>query len=470
MAALLACLVLLACSSPSPAVAMPGPGTLQVGVVDDGLFESPLASLRTEWFGRSRALGADWVRLTVPWATIAPAKLSSGFNASDPADPHYYFAYIDAAVRSAQAAGEKLLMMIDNPPTWALGQNPPPGTPADTYEPSATDLGAFTRALALRYDGGFPDPLNPGKRLPRVSAFQIFNEVNSPTELSPQWTSLGNGQYAPAAPALYRDLLNAAYGSIKTVQPHALLMAAGFTPYGDPPGGFRMHPVAFLRALLCLDDRLQPLACANPAHLDAIDFHPYSITPTVHAFNRDDVSVPDAGRLRAVLRAAERTHRLLPGGPKPIWETEIFWQSNPPDPAVKVSLATQARYLALTFYELWRTGVNHVFWFTIQDYPALFPGAGVYYANGRAKPSATALRFPFVALPGPRRSRSVTLWGRAPSAGVVSIERATRHGYRRLFRLRTTRGGVFYARRRLAGHPALRAVIGHTASLRWSGG
>src|SRR5205085_6547447 len=96
----------------------------------------------------------------------------------------------------------------------------------------------------------------------------------------------------------YRSLLNAAWANIKAVQPHAYVLAAGLAPYGYPPGFNWMQPVQFLRELLCLHGAgLHPERCPNRAHFDAIDIHPYSLRPTIHAFNRDDVSVPDLGRL-----------------------------------------------------------------------------------------------------------------------------------------------------------------------------
>src|SRR5207302_10899244 len=101
-------------------------------------------------------------------------------------------------------------------------------------------------------------------------------------------------------------------------------------PYGDPPGVDRMRPVAFLRELLCLHGaRLRTERCPHPAHFDAIDMHPYAVTPTTHAINADDVSSVDLGRLSRVLRAAIRTRRALPRRQKPIWETELAWPSSP---------------------------------------------------------------------------------------------------------------------------------------------
>jgi hypothetical protein len=297
-----------------------------------------------------------------------------------------------------------------------------------------------------------------------VSYFQAWNEPNLPFALSPQWTRDSSGRFVPASPYFYRRMLNAVYENVKAVQPHAYVITAGTSPYGDPPGVNRMAPVEFVREMLCLSGpQLRPEFCPDPAHFDALDHHPYSLTPTLHAYNPDDVSIPDLGKLRAVVRLAVRTGRALPAGPKPIWVTEIAWSSKPPDP-LAIPEALQARYLSLSFYELWRQGVSHTFWLLIRDFPyKSLTGSGVYFQNGTPEPSARAFRFQFVALPG--SGGELTLWGHAPQAGVVQIERGTAHGWQRVTQLSTTPGGIFYAQRRLGSHLVLRATIGSVDSL-----
>jgi hypothetical protein len=198
--------------------------------------------------------------------------------------------------------------------------------------------------------------------------------------------------------------------------------------------------------------------------------HPYALAPTIPARNPDDVSVPDLGRLARVLLAAERTGRALPAGPKPIWVTEIDWDSSPPTPG-GLSPAKQARYLSQAFYELWQQGVSHVFLYEAVDPPGAhgaFSGGGVFFTTGAAKPSAVAFRFPFVAI---RASSGVTaLWGRAPAAATVTIEIARPGGWQALARLRTTAGGIFSARRRLGPQLVLRARDGGITSYPWPTG
>jgi hypothetical protein len=442
---------------------MPGPGSFATGFVNDDLLEYPVLSVRTLWWGRIAHLDGSWTRLRVQWNEIAPLTEPSGFRASNPGDPNYSWAGLDAAVRSAAAAHVHILFDIAGPPTWALGAHAPRTAYPGTWRPNAPDMRAFAHAVAERYDGHFRDPLRADHFLPKVGYFQIWNEPNLTDYLEPQWIKTGH-RYSPESPILYRALLNAGYAGITAAQRHAYVISAGTAPYGDPPGGSRMQPVTFTQTLLCLKGpRLTRQRCPHPVHLDALDDHPYSQQPTSHSLIPGDVSIMDQGRLWKALRQAERARTVLPRGPKSLWVTEIDWPSNPPGPE-NISLAHQARYLSLADYELWRQGIGHVLWFLIQDAAAAHDtlhGAGVYFADGRAKPSAQASRFPFVAIPG--RDGELILWGRSPAPGRVTVEYG--RGWHKRLRLRTTSGGVFYAVKRLNRRLTYRAVAGRVASV-----
>jgi hypothetical protein len=308
--------------------------------------------------------------------------------------------------------------------------------------------------VAERYSGSFPDPANPGHALPQVDTFQAWNEPNLPTFLEPQWTRARRALYA----------------NVKAVQPSAYVLAAGLAPYGDPPGRARMHPVEFLREVLCLQGpSLRRESCPYPAHFDALDVHPYALTPTIHAYNSDDVSIPDVGRLTRVVSAAERSGRALPAGSKPIWVTEFDWDSNPPDRTPgAVSLAQQASYVSLALYELWAQGISHAFWFEVRDpgYAAKsLTGSGLFFTRGGAKPATIAFRFPFAAISG--RGGTQTLWGRAPTPGSVTIERYQGHQWRAFAQLHTTNAGVFHGQRRVGFHLLLRARERTVVSYPW---
>ena len=450
---------------PATSRALPGPVSFGTGIVDETLFQNTDLADRTLWLGRARSINSSWIRLRANWDLIAPSRRPRGFRAADPHAPGYNWTTLDASLRSAAAAHQHVLLQLIAAPTWALGSHAPRSAFPGAWKPQSAAVGAFAHALAVRYSGRFGDPLRPGHALPTVSSFQIWNEPNLSRYLAPQWTRTRHGRWIAATPAIYRAMLNAAFANIKAVQRHATVLAAGTAPYGDPPGGPRMTPVTFWRELLCLHGAaLRPVRCPRPAHLDGLDHHPYGVSPTLPAAGPEDVSVPDMGRLTRIMHAAQRWHRVLPAGPKSVWVTEIDWDAKAPHTAALIPPATQARYLALAFYELWRQGVGHVFWFLMRDTNVGgLTGAGLYRFGGAAKPAVAAFRFPFVAV---RMNRSrLVLWGRAPHAGRVTISERVHGRWRTFRRLSTTRGGVFLKRITSWSRPALlRAQQGATTS------
>ncbi len=475
IAAVLAAIGVIALTA-SPAAAarahaapLPGPSTFATGFVDNDAFQFTSQAGRSLWLGRARALGSSYVRIDVDWSSVAPATPSAGFVASNPASPGYDWANLDATIETAVADRQTVVLMLYDAPLWAQGADAPSWAPQGSWEPNAADYGAFAHAVAERYSGHFPNPLAAGETLPRVSDFQAWNEPNLIQYLTPQWVTGPHHSIVAASPGIYRQLLNALYGGVTSVQPGSYVLAAGTAPYGDPPGVDRMRPLTFLEGLLCLSASLQRLSCPDPAHFDALDHHPYALNPTLHARVAGDISVPDLGEIFTALKAAERLKTALPAGPKALWDTEIDW-STETDVASPISPALQARYLSQAFYELWAQGVDHVFWFDIVD-PATpvftsSTGTGVYFQSGAPKPSAVAFRFPFVALTKPSSARII--WGRAPTAGSVAIQHSVGGGWRTVLRIRTTAGGVFYQRATLPAGWLLRATLGGVTSLPWS--
>lgn len=453
-------------SGPGVAVGATRQPYLSEGLVDDPTFQSSVPALRSAWFARAQQIGSTAVRLNAVWASIAPLVRGATFHPSDPGDPQYHWIALDAAIRTATAYHQQVVLMTERAPRWAEGPNRPDYVEPGAWAPNPKAYAKFARALALRYSGRFRDPLNPFRYLPRVRVFQAWNEPNLPTYLMPQWTLGQHGAPTAASPGIYRSLLNAFYRAVKEVQPDSFVIGAGTAPYGDPPGVSRMKPLTFLRGVFCLSPRLHSRPCSSQAHFDALDHHPYAVNPTRHAKVPGDVSVPDVGLIRRVLLAAESAGRALPRGPKSLWITEVGFSSWPP---TRFRLARQARFAAETLYELWRQGVGHVFWFQLRD-PVVpngpFTGGGLYFDNGLAKPSAAAFRFPFVALKASHDALSV--WGKAPQAGTIIVERRVRRRWSPIRRVNASRGGIFFLKLRYRPGSAIRAQVGRQTSLTWS--
>jgi hypothetical protein len=436
----------------------------EVGLTDP-VFTDPDGATRTTWLDRARTARAGLILIAVGWETVAPDARSPGFNAANPADPAYDWTRLDQAVLDATARGFRVAIIFTRAPRWAEGPGRPSFTdaPDGSWMPNPADVGDFTRAIATRYSGRFMG-------LPAVRHWQLWAEPNLGINLSPQFIRKRAVGYE-----VYRPMLDAFYANLKAVSSQNVVITGGTAPYGGltPAGGLafqRMQPLTFWRGLLCLQAgkkskkgrkkrrrRAATLAAAGctPPRFDVAAHHPINVgAPTRRAINADDASTPDIGKLRRIIRAGV--------GNKPIWGTEIWWNSKPPGRGV--SLKTQARYLSQSFYILWKQGVPVVVWFEIRDLQPVaghpIPTSGLFFRDGRPKPAFQAFRFPFAV---ERLSRSrVRVWGMAPASGPVSIE--TRRG-RRVKTLAAGGDRVFVGVIRSRRMARLKATQGSESSL-----
>jgi hypothetical protein len=453
------------------------PRGIALGFIDYGVMTLPNPADTATALSRAYRAGARVWGNQILWASVSPTRPPSLAEARNPAWSGYDWAATDAQIRAIAAAGLSTLAVINEAPAWAEGPNRPPDSvaPAGTWDPSAAWLGAFATALATRYSGNFPDPENPGADLPAVRDWEPWNEPNLAIFLTPQWKHVG-GSYVALSPGIYRGLLNAFYAAVKAVAPTDVVAAGTTAPFGDPPGGERIQPVTFWRDLLCLTLGAQPVSthCSTPVHFDAISHHPYPIgPPTYHAIDAGDVSVPDVGKITQLIPIAERAGTVLPAGPKPLWITEISWES-PPDPH-GLSFADQALYLEGAIDVLYHEGASMFIWFNLRDQPLNPPTytnlqSGVYsrgatVAQDVAKPSLTAFEFPFTAY---RSNGFARLWGLAPSAGPVLIEEQDGSGWVKVLTLRAAATRVFSGALLVGPRTNLRAVSGTHVSLTWT--
>jgi hypothetical protein len=436
---------------------------------NDLLFATEESEAREHWLETARETGASIARIDVKWRSIAPEKQPAGFEASNPTSPAYEWETLDNAVRSAVDNGLTVLFTVYQAPVWAEGQDRPKGTEPGSWKPQSGAYEQFAQALASRYDGGHPDPLLPGKNLPRVRYFEAWNEPNLDTYLNPQWE--GNEWVGASR---YRGLLNAFYSGVKASQPTATVLGGSLAPFGDPPGGERTPPVLFLRSLLCLHGgKLTPVTCPEPAHFDVLSDHPIAVgAPSQPASSPLDVTTPDMGHLTEILEKAERDHLVLPGSKKPLWVTEFWYDTNPPDPN-GVSLANQARWYEQDLYSFWQQGARVAIALQIRDAPAGKGGysfsnqSGAYFLDGSPKPSATAFRFPLVA----HRTGAfkVAVWGIAPKGGKVKIQVLRKGSWKTLGTVSTVgQPRPFTTTVELLRFGKLRAVQGSQASLPWA--
>jgi len=465
-------------------------GGLTRGVSEGALLLSEAAGVRGLAMTRIRETGASVVRIPIDWRSIVAEEPPAGFDAADPASPEYRFATIDAAVLSAVSAGLEPLLVVSHAPAFAEASPRWPYAYPGSWAPSPTALEEFATALARRYDGSFPDPQAPGGVLPRVRLYQAWNEPNLTRYLEPQWV-VEEGHWTAFSALLYREMLNGFYSGIKSVAPDDVVVAAGVAPNGDPEGVGRMQPVRFLTELLCLGVRGRAgtesvrAACPDPPHFDVLAFHPLSIgDPDLPAASSLDVSIADAAKITGLLRQAERRHMALPAAAKPVWVTELNWESAP-QATDGVPGRLQAAWVSRALHRLWIAGVSLVAWqFLVDPDPGVraqtptggtveYPRpAGLYSAgpdgdpeSATPKPFRRAFSFPFDPLRvGPRKVRVWALLTRPREMVVLQRERGAGGGWRTIARLRADGDGVLNALVSLRGAARLRLRSGVSSS------
>ncbi|MDO9410780.1 hypothetical protein [Patulibacter sp.] len=458
LVALLAACVGAVTAAPAAAA----PATFDTAFVDSSALSGPD---RDTWVGRAASVGASRLRLAFSWGSVAPSAPPADV-AGSAAWAGYRFDNLDAQVRSTTARGLAPMLSVTGAPAWATEPGRPKGVNASAWKPDVAAFGAFMRALAERYSGRFPDPQQPGATLPRVAQFQVWNEPNLRLYLAPQYE---NGK--PFAPTRFRELVNAGYAGVKSVQPDATVVAAGLAPYGDPgTNPMRTRPALFLRTMLCLDERLDK-TCGDVTSVDALAIHPYTVNkPSQPARDSDDITIPDVSRLQTLILAAQRAGTVGPKRPE-LWVTELHWETAP-DPD-GISFDTRARYISEAFWRLWRVGVPVVYWYLMRD-DAYTKGeqffdsyqSGIFYRSGRRKADARAFRFPLLVTG--RSAKRMNVWFRTPSAGTTTIQ-VRRNG--RWVSVVRKRGlplnGVATVKVPRAGVTGVRGIAGKATSYVW---
>jgi hypothetical protein len=379
------------------------------------------------------ALGADAVRIQVSWRAVAPrpdARRAPSFDAANPnAYPAGAWGRYDAAVAGARQRGLRVLVSLAGPaPDWATPRRD------GLTRPSSTAFGRFATAAGRRW----------GRQ---VTWWSIWNEPNLGKLLKP----IANG----ASALVYRGLYLRAYSGLRGAGVRAPILLGELAPIGNSlrdTGTIR--PLAFLRRMLCLDDRYRRTGrrCAKvptqgvATHPYTTAFGPFFVPPP------DNVTIGSLGRLSSALDRAARAGAIARG--RPIYITEFGVQSFP-DRRVGVSFALQSDYRSIAERIAYRNGRVRMFSqylmrddkSTGREYGKFESGLRRWRGN-RAKPAYASFRLPLVVIdrPGPRDS----LWGlvrparQARRAGSLTIEYRDRgRSWRRLGVERFGSGGAW---------------------------
>ena len=386
-----------------------------------------------------KLLGVDRVRVSVVWSLLAPKPGSSRRPKFDATNPNAYPAHVwdryDTLVRLANQIGIKVYFLLTAPaPNWATTPRQLPQGYRWSHEPSATEFGKFVEAVGRRYRGA-------------VNYWSLWNEPNIGGWMTPQWRKLGSSRYAEASPAIYRAMVDAGWRAlVKTGHAHDTILIGETAAYGFAWKGYGadMDPLTFVRAMYCLSGSYRPLSgpaasligcptsgsraafvSAHPGLFDASGWaqHPYNFfhPPASHLRDPNTADLADIVRLEGALDhtfgAYHESTRL------PLYLTEWGYQSDPPDPFVRFSLAQQAAFIDEGEFMAWRDPRVRAFgqFLLVDDkpfkrYPRGSHGywssfqSGLIELDGTQKPAYQAYQLP-IWLPSARHGASVTVWG-----------------------------------------------------------
>lgn len=400
--------IALASDDPSTTANPPGfaenPEGRKPVIFDVSLVASPDAK---EALREAHELGADAIRVLVPWNMIAPPERPGDFQPTDPNDPNYNFSFYDAVLLEIQKLDMKVLLTPTGPaPEWAAK----PGS-AGLSDPDPNEFGSFVSALAKRYDGSFGGP-GGAPVLPKADIWAIWNEPNLSTFLEPQ-----ERDGRPYSPLLYRKLYLEAQDAILAEQPEAPILIGETAPTG---GERSIDPLTFTRQTLCLNGDFEELPrCPQPdEEIEAVGWstHPYPLVgqaPFTPVTNPNFVTMSSLSALSLTLDGAAGADAIPSGFP--IYITEFGVQSFP-DPN-GVSLQQQAAYIAIAehFAYVDPRVVTFAQYLLRDDSPLNVPGenyggfeSGLRFYDGDKKPAHDAFRLPLAVQ---QLGGSVSLWG-----------------------------------------------------------
>ncbi|HEX2084790.1 MAG TPA: hypothetical protein VHF89_03840 [Solirubrobacteraceae bacterium] len=398
--------------------------------MDDNLLLYRGPQRATETLRELKEMGVDRVRVTLHWHHFAP---DARKTRRPPGELHYgppVFDNHDHLLREARDLGIEVLVNVSgSAPLWATGKHRGRHLNGE-YKPDPAEFGRFVEMLGRRYDGRRRDENQGERRLPRITAWSIWNEPNLGSRIQPQWE-----RGRPASPRIYRDLVRSALAALdRSGHARDIVLLGETAPRGRDTRArtISMRPGVFLRELLCLDRDLLPdetrAGCdyGESGRLEVTGFahHPYSITspPDVPHPHPDDITLADRDRLTRILDAAAGLGRIPPS--LPLWYTEYGYQTLPPDPIRGVDPAEHAAWLvkaermtfldervaAHTQFQLLDDPPRRNFRRTDRRYWGTYQ-SGLKYVDGRRKPAYDAYR---LGLDAPSRvapGQPLRLWG-----------------------------------------------------------
>ncbi|MGI9117576.1 MAG: glycosyl hydrolase [Gaiellales bacterium] len=354
--------LLIAFAALAAALALPAlasaKSNLQVGFIDNAYANSAPSAFWSD----AQALDVGALRYDMQWKHIAPTKPA---NPRDPADPAYQWASSDQFVLGAAAHGltDRVMFTLWATPDWATTAK----TAKSAQMPNLKAWKDFAFACATRYSGAYT-PAGASAPLPRVTAWETWNEPNGSFALLPQKK---NGKWV--SPSNYVKLLNALKGQVNAALPFKPTFVAG--ALYKQGSASNPTPIQFMEGMK-----------AAGAKFDVLSMHPYNNVPRLGlkdgvAQSKTNPSFIGVGNFQTFITRANQIF----GRKYPIWVTEFGWAT----PAVgksqyTVSFNQQAQFAyesILRFKQL--PQVERMVWFLIKDDPP--SGTGAWYSTGLRK-------------------------------------------------------------------------------------
>ena len=243
----------------------------QTGIVPD-LTWGVGSQVQDQTAAQMEDLGADWTRLNISWSDWAAPREGSYSSSA--------FSQFDRGIDLARAAGYRVMVTVEESPSWARDSSLKNHPPRDN-----ADLATFMAHLANRYEG-------------KVEAYQVWNEPN----VQWAWPTAGGpnaGEYA--------RMLRTVAPAIRAADPNAKVVFAGLNTNDW---------AYFERAYDAVPDLGR--------YFDVMATHPYTFSGNAPEKLWRDPN----GRISRGAFAGYRELRETMGAhgdTKPIWVTEFGW-------------------------------------------------------------------------------------------------------------------------------------------------
>ena len=314
-----------------------------------------------------KELGAGVYHASFSWSNVAQQRPA---NPRDPADPAYKWpAVLDDTMAEASKVGIQVALMVKGTPGWANGGRTNNWVPTRLADYADFMVAAVRRYPSVRYWVVWGEPT-------RQANFMPLPQV-------PLGKPLTRAQ--KAAPHLYAQLLDRAYGVIKKTNPRAVVVGGNSFSSGD------IGPLSWIKNLR--------LPSGRPPRMDLYGHNPFGARRPDLSTKRARPGTADFCDLDDVIRLVDRRLGRTPRGKRiDLWIGEYAIPTQPSVFGWYVSERTQASWLSSALRITRRSSrIATMNYLTLRDEAssrADIPSTsfGLIAQDGRRKPSFEAFK------------------------------------------------------------------------------